>query len=203
MILKSGFSILYFSRLLTHKWQKEKRVSEDEMAGWYHRCNGHELGQTPGDGEEQGSLACHSPWGCKDSDTTGQLNTHTPPLHRKGLGHLMCLVQVRNLQRILPYKLTFPGEETVAELGSLWEKTNRKSVTALTPKEMDIMSVCLPSRLIDSKLKSCLGRGLPWWLSGKESSCQCRRHRFDPWLGRIPCAVEQLSLWATTTELVL
>ena len=77
MILKSGFSILYFSRLLTLKWQKEKRVSEDEMAGWYHRCNGHELGQTPGDGEEQGSLAYHSPWGCKDSDTTGQLNTHT------------------------------------------------------------------------------------------------------------------------------
>ena len=28
---------------------KEKRVSEDEMAGWYHQCNKHELGQTPGD----------------------------------------------------------------------------------------------------------------------------------------------------------
>ena len=49
----------------------------------------------------------------------------------------------------------------ITELGSLWEKTNRKSVTALTPKEMDIMSVCLPSRLIDSKLKSWLGMGLP------------------------------------------
>ena len=31
--------------------QKEKRVSEDEMAGWHHRCNGHELGQISGDGE--------------------------------------------------------------------------------------------------------------------------------------------------------
>ena len=40
------------------KGQKEKRVSEDEMAGWHHRCNGHELGQTLGDGEGQGSLAC-------------------------------------------------------------------------------------------------------------------------------------------------
>ena len=70
-------------------------------------------------------------------------HTHTPPLHRKGVGHLMCLVQVRNLQRILSYELTFLGEQTVAELGFLWEKTNRKSVTALTPKEMDIMSVCL------------------------------------------------------------
>ena len=36
--------------------QKEKRVTEDEMAGWHHQCNGNELGQIPGDGEGQGSL---------------------------------------------------------------------------------------------------------------------------------------------------
>ena len=35
--------------------------------------------------------------------------------------------------------------------------------------------------------------GLPWWLSGKESACQCRRHTFDPWSRRIPPAVEQQS----------
>jgi len=35
--------------------------------------------------------------------------------------------------------------------------------------------------------------GLPWWLSGKESACQCGRHRFDPWIGRIPHATEKLS----------
>ena len=29
-------------------------------------------------------------------------------------------------------------------------------------------------------------QGLPWWLSGKEYTCQCRRHRFNPWLGRFP-----------------
>ena len=28
--------------------------------------------------------------------------------------------------------------------------------------------------------------GLPWWLSGKESTCQCRRHRVDPRVGKIP-----------------
>ena len=28
--------------------------------------------------------------------------------------------------------------------------------------------------------------GLPWWFSGKESTCQCRRGRFDPWVGKIP-----------------
>ena len=42
--------------------QKDKRVSE-EMAGRDHWCNDHEFGQTPGDGEEQGGLACCSLWG--------------------------------------------------------------------------------------------------------------------------------------------
>ena len=46
--------------------------------------------------------------------------------------------------------------------------------------------------------------GLPWWLSGKESACQCRRHRFDPWSGRIPHASEQLivchNYWACALE---
>ena len=45
-------------------------VTEDEMVGWYHRLNGHEFEQTPGDGEGQGSLECCSPWGCKELDTT-------------------------------------------------------------------------------------------------------------------------------------
>ena len=44
------------------------------MAGWHHRCNGHELGQTSEDGEGQGGLVCHSPWGRKESDMTGRLN---------------------------------------------------------------------------------------------------------------------------------
>ena len=46
------------------------------MAGWYHRLNGHEFEQAPGDGEGQGSLACCIPWGRKESDMTEQLNTH-------------------------------------------------------------------------------------------------------------------------------
>ena len=41
------------------------------MAGGHHRCNEHELGQTSGDGEGQGGLACCSPWGHKESDVTG------------------------------------------------------------------------------------------------------------------------------------
>ena len=32
----------------------------------------------------------------------------------------------------------------------------------------------------------CNLQGLPWWLSGKESACQCMRHGFDPWVRKIP-----------------
>ena len=45
--------------------QEEKGTTEDEMAGWHHRPDGHEFEQTPGVGEGQGSLACCSPWGHK------------------------------------------------------------------------------------------------------------------------------------------
>ena len=44
------------------------------MAEWHHQCSGHELGQTSGDDEGQGGLACCSPWGHKESNTTGRLN---------------------------------------------------------------------------------------------------------------------------------
>ena len=46
--------------------QEEKGTTEDEMAGWHHRCNGREFEHTPGDGEGQGGLACCSPWGHKE-----------------------------------------------------------------------------------------------------------------------------------------
>ena len=54
--------------------QEEKRTTEDEMVGWHHWLNGHEFGQALEDGEGQGSLACCSPWGCKELDRTWQLN---------------------------------------------------------------------------------------------------------------------------------
>ena len=56
-------------------WRQEERgTTEDEMVRWHHRLNGHESEQTQGDRRRQGGLACCSPWGCKDSDTTEQLN---------------------------------------------------------------------------------------------------------------------------------
>ena len=58
-------------------WRREEKgATEDEMVGWHHRLNGHEFEQTPGDGEGQGGLACCSPWGRRESDTTEQLNNN-------------------------------------------------------------------------------------------------------------------------------
>ena len=50
--------------------QEEKGMTGDEMVGWHHWLNGHEFEQALGNGDGQGSLACCSPWGCKESDTT-------------------------------------------------------------------------------------------------------------------------------------
>ena len=57
-------------------WRQKKTVTKDEMVGWHHRYNGHELGQTPGDGEGQARLACCSPWGHKELDMTWWLNNN-------------------------------------------------------------------------------------------------------------------------------
>ena len=54
--------------------QEEKGMTEDEMVGWHHRLNGHGFGWTPGAGDGQGGLACCSPRGHKESDTTEWLN---------------------------------------------------------------------------------------------------------------------------------
>ena len=54
--------------------QEEKGTTEDEMVEWHHRLDGHEFKQALGVGDGQGSLACCSPRGHKESDMTEQLN---------------------------------------------------------------------------------------------------------------------------------
>ena len=53
---------------------EEKGTTEDEMAGWHHRLNGHGFGWTPGVGDGQGGLEYCGSWGHKELDTTEQLN---------------------------------------------------------------------------------------------------------------------------------
>ena len=51
-------------------------MTENEMVGWCHRLSGHEFELTLGDSETHGTLACCSPWGCKESDSTEQVNNN-------------------------------------------------------------------------------------------------------------------------------
>ena len=54
--------------------QEEKGMSEDEMAGWHQRLDGHGFGWTPGVGDGQGDLVCCSSWDHKELDMTEKLN---------------------------------------------------------------------------------------------------------------------------------
>ena len=65
-------------------------------------------------------------------------------------------------------------------------------------QEENLTKSCLPCFTDDCSLKRTPGP--PWWLRDKEAACQRRRLRFSPWSGKIPWAVERLSLWTTTTE---
>ena len=81
-VLRMKLKLQYFGHLMQRADSLEKtlmlgktegrrrRRGQDEMVGWHHQLNGHELEQTPGDSEGQGSLACCSAWGHKDLDTT-------------------------------------------------------------------------------------------------------------------------------------
>ena len=77
---------LQFSKVFVGQkdWrQKEKETTEDEMVGWHHQLSGHEFEQAPGDGEGQGSLACCSPGGCKEADTTEHWTVTTTKQRRR------------------------------------------------------------------------------------------------------------------------
>ena len=56
--------------LMLGKIEGGRRGRQDEMVGWHHHFNGHEVEQAPGVNDGQGSLACCSPWGLKQSETT-------------------------------------------------------------------------------------------------------------------------------------
>ena len=86
MLQYSNTKLQYFGHLISTTDSLEKtpmlgkiegrrrRGQQDEMVGWHHRLDGHEFEQAPGVGDGQRSLACCSPWGHKELDTTKRLN---------------------------------------------------------------------------------------------------------------------------------
>ena len=85
--------------------QEEKGMTEDEMAGWHHRLDGHEFEWTLGDGDGQGGLVCYNSWGRKDSDMTEWLNWTELNCRQKG-----SVTTVKYTQNIPTAKAYFRGE---------------------------------------------------------------------------------------------
>ena len=85
--------------------QEEKGTAEEEMVGWDHWPNGHEFEQASGDSEGQRGLACCSPWGCKELDTTEWLNNN----NKKDLEILLLDV----LTRLKTYVHTKPAHSFI------------------------------------------------------------------------------------------
>ena len=84
-------------------------MTEDEMVGWHHQLNEHELAQTPGDDEGQGSLACCSPCGCKEWDATQQLNDNIHIIILNTQASIILLdPQERILATMVEYKILEP-----------------------------------------------------------------------------------------------
>ena len=111
---------------------------------------------------------------------------HVPGLHSSPL--------LRNLQCIWALK-------HLLNEGKICIKNFRKKKQKLNTSQESITDKCYNNYL--GREKSAIIRivwGLPWWLSGEESACQCRRHRFESWSGKIPHATEQLSLCSRAWE---
>ena len=85
------------------------------MAGWHHQCNEYELGQALGDGEGLAGLVCCSPWGHRESDTTGRVDSSNK--HTQLCSNLFCfyicrnksLVKSNTSEYVLLIQLDFPG----------------------------------------------------------------------------------------------
>ena len=78
--------------------QEEKGVTEDKMVGWHHQLNGYEFEQTLGDSEGQGTLACYSSWGHKESDMTEWLNNN-----KCTINCIMYFIQISSIFHLYPF----------------------------------------------------------------------------------------------------
>lgn len=74
-------------------------------------------------------------------------------------------------------------KQTTLQGGKKVEKVTSKLFHVETPD-----TACYPGRTANLQRLDNLSasQGLPWWLTGKEASCQCRRPVFDPWFGKMP-----------------
>ena len=161
--------------------QEEKGTTEDEMVGWHHGLNEHKFEQAPGDGEEQGSLACCSPWGGKKLDRTEQLNNNN-----KCVSHLVptlglsvpstieagiSIIFIRQMRKQMQ-RIPFDGFPAFCS-------TNLYSYVPVTRIQKALKIKVLPQRgpsawhtKLSGKSLLCevLGKAL-WWRQGEQCVC--------------------------------
>ena len=104
------------------------------MVGCRHQLNGHEFEQTPGDNEGQGGLACYSPWGHEESDTSQRLKATTIEhwkcvLSSLSLSYKSCLLFLDKRQKTV-FKISVlandKGKNVHELLGLLWRQGREK-----------------------------------------------------------------------------
>ena len=134
-------------------WRQEKGTTEEEMFGWHHQLNGHEFEQALGDGDGQESLACCSPWGRKESDTTEWLNWTEP-------NHIFVC-------SMWPWAYTVRPLHTNLKVANFQRCKVHLHVRSLKLVHVSVMH-CLTHASSTSGLAfmhfTMLYRGLPWWL---------------------------------------
>ena len=147
--------------------QEEKVMTEDEMVGWHHQQDRHEFEQALGVGDQQGSLECCSPWCCKESDTTEQLNW-TDSIYEKYHWYFDrdCIESVDCLGNMtIPKILVFTVQwsESVISLFS-----HSVMSDSLWPHGLQHARLLCPSPSARACSNLCL---LSWWWHPTVSSC--------------------------------
>ena len=82
------------------------------------------------------------------------------------------------------------GQNTTKDGVRMAGSLTRRGSVSLEIREMQIKAT-VRYHYIPIRMAKIITTELPWWLSGKESACQCRRHRFDTWSRKIPHATEK------------
>ena len=116
---------------------------------------------------------------------------------------LFCSVNGSDLDPEEPVKV----EEPAPTKKPSKEQKNVKEMPFITSDEFNGILVYMKSHLtycqINDVIKEINKAGTSLVAQWLASTCRCRGHGFDPWFGKIPHAMEQLSPCATTTEPVL
>ena len=119
------------------------------MVGWHHQLNGHEFEQTLGESEGQGCLACYSPLGCKESDTTWRLNTTWHEWASQVVLEVKNCLPTQAAEEMRVWSL---GQEEPLEspmdFGAWWAAVHRIAKSRTWPKWLSTHAVWLESLIL-------------------------------------------------------